>query len=79
MTVYGVVCAASLACYFNALSGDFVHDDIPAVTKNHDVLGTTPVLQVFANDFWGTPMSDPNSHKSYRPLTILTFRYIENT
>ena len=27
-----------------------------------------------ANDFWGTSMADPHSHKSYRPLTVLTFR-----
>ncbi|XP_062441010.1 protein O-mannosyl-transferase TMTC3 isoform X4 [Rhea pennata] len=26
------------------------------------------------NDFWGTPMSEERSHKSYRPLTVLTFR-----
>ena len=29
---------------------------------------------VFGNDFWGLPLSDPESHKSYRPLTVLSFR-----
>ena len=29
---------------------------------------------MFSNDFWGHPISDPESHKSYRPLTILSFR-----
>lgn len=29
---------------------------------------------MFTNDFWGSPLSHPESHKSYRPLTILTFR-----
>ena len=29
---------------------------------------------VFKNDFWGTPMNKEQSHKSYRPLTVLTFR-----
>ena len=29
---------------------------------------------VLGNDFWGLPLSDPESHKSYRPLTVLSFR-----
>ena len=33
-----------------------------------------PVQNVFKNDFWGTPMNKEQSHKSYRPLTVLTFR-----
>lgn len=73
--VYASVALAVAVCYWNGLDGDFVHDDIPAVTVNADVLGTGPLANVVVNDFWGTPMSDPNSHKSYRPLTTLTFRY----
>ena len=34
----------------------------------------TPLRSVFSNDFWGLPLSDPESHKSYRPLTVLSFR-----
>lgn len=30
--------------------------------------------KMWTNDFWGTPMSSTDSHKSYRPLTVLTFR-----
>ncbi|KAL0273181.1 UNVERIFIED_CONTAM: hypothetical protein PYX00_005917 [Menopon gallinae] len=71
---YGVVVAVSLTCYANALLGDFVHDDIPAIMHNRDVTGQTPLLEIFKNDFWGAPMSDPSSHKSYRPLTTLSFR-----
>lgn len=74
VTVYAAVAVAVAACYWNGLRGDFVHDDIPAVAMNADVLGTGPLAHVATNDFWGTPMSDPNSHKSYRPLTTLTFR-----
>ncbi|XP_050421177.1 protein O-mannosyl-transferase TMTC1-like [Adelges cooleyi] len=73
-TVYLTISAAVTLCYWNGLSGDFVHDDIPAITMNADVLGTSPLSHVAVNDFWGTPMADPNSHKSYRPLTTLTFR-----
>ncbi|RZF48944.1 hypothetical protein LSTR_LSTR003020 [Laodelphax striatellus] len=72
--VYSVVTLLALVCYLNGLDGDFVHDDIPALTTNPDVLGANALPAMFANDFWGTPMSDDNSHKSYRPLTTLTFR-----
>ena len=34
----------------------------------------TPLSRLFLNDFWGLPLSDPESHKSYRPLTTLSFR-----
>ena len=35
----------------------------------------TPLSVLFKNDFWGTSLLDPESHKSYRPLTTLTFRW----
>ncbi|XP_055629999.1 protein O-mannosyl-transferase TMTC1-like [Toxorhynchites rutilus septentrionalis] len=72
--VYLFVGLIAVLCYLNGVQGDFVHDDIPAITVNKDVLGYSPISQVFRNDFWGTPMADLSSHKSYRPLTTLTFR-----
>lgn len=72
--IYSVVSTVAIACYLNGITGDFVHDDIPAVTLNKDVLIRNPISYIFKNDFWGTPMADPSSHKSYRPLTVLTFR-----
>ncbi|KAG8225634.1 hypothetical protein J437_LFUL004202 [Ladona fulva] len=74
--LYGAVVAVALGCYINGLGGDFVHDDIPAVVQNKDVLGHTPVTDLLRNDFWGTDMGDAASHKSYRPLTVLTFRSV---
>jgi len=72
--IYILVTLAALGCYVNSLPGDFVHDDIPAIKMNKDVLGINSLAQMFRNDFWGTPMADIGSHKSYRPLTTLTFR-----
>lgn len=72
--VYVIVSFIAIASYVNGLCGEFVHDDIPAVVRNKDVLALNPITDVFKNDFWGTPMADINSHKSYRPLTTLTFR-----
>lgn len=68
--------ALAVGVYSNSLGGDFVHDDLSAITGNRDITdpdaGTWDFLY---NDFWGTSLLDPRSHKSYRPLTILTFKY----
>lgn len=71
---YVVLVIVTLVCYLNGLNGDFVHDDIPAIKANNDVLALNPLPVLFKNDFWGTAMSDQNSHKSYRPLTTVSFR-----
>lgn len=65
-----------VACisYANGLCGDFVHDDLFAIKNNDDVTGRNSIFETFRNDYWGQPMSNNGSHKSYRPLTILTFR-----
>ncbi|XP_045492101.1 protein O-mannosyl-transferase TMTC1-like [Colias croceus] len=72
--IYTMVTATAVISYCNSLNGDFVHDDIPAIVTNGDVTGGNSLKQLFLDDFWGTPMVDPNSHKSYRPLTTLSFR-----
>ncbi|XP_035280751.1 protein O-mannosyl-transferase TMTC3 [Anguilla anguilla] len=63
-----------LGCYWNSLSCGFVFDDVSAILDNKDLRPSTPLRNLFLNDFWGTPMSEERSHKSYRPLTVLTFR-----
>ncbi|XP_037505701.1 protein O-mannosyl-transferase TMTC1-like [Rhipicephalus sanguineus] len=76
------LCAGIVAvlCYMNSLDGDFVHDDMVAVVGNPDVTGdsrpqaSSSSSSLWINDFWGRPMADPRSHKSYRPLTVLSFR-----
>ncbi|EFN75244.1 transmembrane and TPR repeat-containing protein 4 isoform X1 [Harpegnathos saltator] len=60
-------------CFVNSYDGDFVFDDAEAIVKNNDVRDT-PLWEIFKNDFWGTKLSHNQSHKSYRPLTILSFR-----
>ena len=48
------------------------------ISKNvfyfRDLRPHVPMENLFRNDFWGTPMNKEQSHKSYRPLTVLTFR-----
>ena len=71
---YLLVGLIATVCYINTLPAQLVHDDIFAIVDNDDVKTGTPLTRLFINDFWGKAMSDPTSHKSYRPLTVLTFR-----
>ncbi|KAK4313661.1 hypothetical protein Pmani_015008 [Petrolisthes manimaculis] len=66
------VCAC--VCFVNSLPGDFVFDDSEAIVNNNDIRSDTPLANLFHNDFWGTRLTHPSSHKSYRPLTVLSFR-----
>ena len=36
---------------------------------------STPWTNLMFNDFWGTPLTHSGSHKSYRPLCVLSFRF----
>ena len=70
-----IVAAVAVVVYMNSLSGDFVHDDVVAIRRNADVVGpSTDLWRIFTNDFWGKPIRDATSHKSYRPLCVLSFR-----
>ncbi|XP_060530397.1 protein O-mannosyl-transferase Tmtc3-like [Cylas formicarius] len=69
-----VIVLTCVACYYNSCYCDFVFDDISAIKENRDLRPHTPAVNLFFNDFWGTPMHKEQSHKSYRPLCVLTFR-----
>ena len=71
---YGIVAGLAIMSYSNSFQCELVHDDIFAIKDNKDVYGNSSLLDVFKNDFWGKPMSSNTSHKSYRPLCVLTFR-----
>ncbi|XP_022098339.1 transmembrane and TPR repeat-containing protein 2-like isoform X2 [Acanthaster planci] len=45
-----------------------------AILKNQDLLQETPIVNIFYDDFWGTPLVHSGSHKSYRPLCVLSYR-----
>ena len=65
----------SLLSFSNSLDGAFVIDDGSAVRTNQDLRPETPLSQLLVRDFWGRPIDAPTSVKSYRPLTVLTFRW----
>ncbi|XP_054166364.1 protein O-mannosyl-transferase Tmtc3-like [Oppia nitens] len=65
----------SMAVYMNAWKCRFVFDDVSAIVNNRHIrTNETTWLSVFGTDYWGTDIASEHSHKSYRPLTVLTFR-----
>lgn len=71
----GVLIAVLIVVVFGvSLYGDFVFDDNEAIVNNVDLESNG--VDLFAHDFWGKNITDVNSHKSYRPLTILAYRLI---
>nr|XP_034354208.1 protein O-mannosyl-transferase TMTC4 isoform X4 [Arvicanthis niloticus] len=69
-----VVGFVSLLCFARSYDGDFVFDDSEAIVNNKDLQSDTPLGDLWHHDFWGSRLSSNTSHKSYRPLTVLTFR-----
>ena len=70
-----VVCAAlGSAIYINTLQCGIVYDDEPAILKNKDLRPTSAWVGLLFHDFWGTNISLPSSHKSFRPLCVATYR-----
>ena len=62
-----------IVVYFNANFCDFVFDDVSAIKDNKDLRPSTDLFSLFSHDFWGESLTSGSSHKSYRPLTTLTF------
>uniref|UniRef100_A0A0A9XPY3 dolichyl-phosphate-mannose--protein mannosyltransferase n=2 Tax=Lygus hesperus TaxID=30085 RepID=A0A0A9XPY3_LYGHE len=69
-----LVCLAAVAVYHNTLDAGFVYDDSRAILSNPDVVTSSPITEMWKNDFWGTPLTEGGSHGSYRPLCVLSFR-----
>jgi len=67
-------CAVSVLVFSNTWQGDFVYDDRRAIVKNEDLRSTTAWSDLWTHDFWGTPLDHSGSHKSWRPLCVLSFR-----
>nr|CAD7392097.1 unnamed protein product [Timema cristinae] len=75
LVLSSVLLLTCVACYYNSLNCGFVFDDISAIKDNRDLRPHMPLKNIFYNDFWGTPIHKEQSHKSYRPLCVLTFRW----
>lgn len=68
-----------VGCYWNSLFCGFVFDDVSAILDNKDLRPTTPLKNLFLNDFWGTPMSEVTWRNSARFLKTWCFwRLVSN-
>jgi Flp pilus assembly protein TadD len=69
-----LICVLAAVTYANSVQCGFAFDDAAAVVKNPDVDPASPVSLLLVHDFWGQDITSPRSHKSFRPLTVLSFR-----
>ncbi|KAL0052516.1 hypothetical protein WJX82_003322 [Trebouxia sp. C0006] len=74
--IYGALLTFSLALFGNTWSAGFAFDDNFAVVSNGDVTGSAPLAEIWRHDFWGQQIRSDQSHKSYRPVTILSLRLV---
>ena len=74
--IFCMISFVACACFSNSLHGELVFDDTVAIVGNKDVNSDTPtnITAILTHDFWGEEIRSSNSHKSFRPLTVLTFR-----
>ena len=67
----------AVSCFIVSHDADFVFDDSEAILNNKDLRPDTSIVDLFSHDFWGSRLASKASHKSYRPLTVLTFRWVD--
>ncbi|CAI4225463.1 unnamed protein product [Auanema sp. JU1783] len=60
--------------FISSIEGDFVFDDQESIVNNPVVQGNVPLREIWLRDFWGRMIASPGSHKSYRPITTMSFR-----
>ena len=53
---------------------DFVFDDRRGIVINPDLRPEVSGSDLWYHDYWGAPLHRPASHRSWRPLTVQTFR-----
>ncbi|WKX97869.1 hypothetical protein Q1695_013509 [Nippostrongylus brasiliensis] len=70
---YALIATTAILVYSNTFAADFVYDDSQAIVANPVVTGQVSAGHAWTLDFWGNRLGR-GSHKSYRPLTTLTFR-----
>jgi len=65
----------AVVTYANAVQGAMTFDDVVVLRDNPDVKGSSALRDLFLHDYWGNDMHGEGwTHKSFRPLTVLTFR-----
>ncbi|CAG9530849.1 unnamed protein product [Cercopithifilaria johnstoni] len=65
-----IIIVAGILSFSGNIYGNFVFDDREAIINNRAIREIGKILE---SDFWGYPIRSPRSHKSYRPITTITF------
>lgn len=58
---------------------EVVLDEMYLLRNNDDVDGKSSLSQLFQNDYWGRPLENESSHKSWRPVSVLILRFIDQS
>ena len=76
MCLYTIFVTCTLVPVYYNVSNNFSNSFFysRAIVKNQDLLPETPIINLLYDDFWGTPLTHSGSHKSYRPVCVLSFR-----
>ena len=69
-----LVVAIAAALYTSTLGNGFCFDDHRAIEQNPCVAADGECASLLTTDFWGTPLTSRRSHRSYRPLSVLSLR-----
>jgi hypothetical protein len=65
----------AICLHVHTLMNGIVFDDRAALLMNPDARGERSIFELFfKRDFWGQDITAHDSHKSYRPLTVLSLR-----
>ncbi|KAG5506383.1 hypothetical protein JKF63_05886 [Porcisia hertigi] len=73
--IHSFLLLVAAVIFSNGIRGDMTFDDHLAIDKNADSWADkTSLSSIFFNDFWGKSLDRLESNRSYRPITVLTFR-----
>ena len=72
--VHLLVGLAAFSSNLNNFDCEFVYDDPGAILGNEDVLTPLNWERLGRHDFWGRDLIEPVSHRSFRPITVVSFR-----
>ena len=72
LTAVGALCLSMVFSPCVAYSEWYV-DELFAAVRNADARGDTPLRELLRHDFWGNDLQGGWTHKSYRPLVVLSY------
>ena len=66
--------ALGVGCCAAGLGGGLLYDDRALVIENQDLRPQAGWASLLVHDYWGTPLEDPRSHTSWRPVTVASLK-----